>query len=449
MKPPSESSTPTASPLLDTSVAPSTTATSPTSPPPPPSASAYVFVEDLRAEGPTTVLDRVVNTYGCDTLTVAAAYHRARDVTPHGPARVTLRGDGAHFVPPADLFDGLRLTPPTQPGAAEEPLREIRRLTAERGAALHGWTVFLHNTTLGLAHPDVTQQNCFGDRAAPADLCPAHPDVRAYAVALACAVARQGVDAVVAESLHYGTFGHGYHHERSFVPLGPLEDFLLGLCFCDHCTARAQAAGADPEAARTEAARLVARVLDGADPHLAELTAIDALPAPLAAYVRTRLATVTSLAATVADAVAGEGSQLLFLDLTGAVKGYADGRPTGALAVDEAWRIGVDPAAVGAVVPGYVVLAYARDVERVADDTAAYRDVLPADCALRVVLRPGAPDTTSAEHLAAKTVAATGPGGADAVDFYHYGLVPFPVLDRVPVALAALTALAAPGKRHT
>ncbi|MGW0580676.1 hypothetical protein ACWD25_33085 [Streptomyces sp. NPDC002920] len=390
-------------------------------------ASAYAFVEDLRAEGAAAVLDRVLGSYGCDTLTVAAAYHRARDVTPHGPARVTLRRDGVHFVPPADLFDGLRLTPPVQSGAEEEPLREVRRLTAERGAALHGWTVFLHNTTLGLAHPDVTQQNCFGDRAAPADLCPAHPDVRAYAVALARAVARQGVDAVVAESLHYGTFGHGYHHERSFVPLGPLEDFLLGLCFCVHCVRRA--AGADADAARAEAARLVGRVLDGADPQPWEL------PRPVEAYVRTRVGTVTSLAASVADAVAGEGSQLVFLDLTGAVKGYADGLPTGALAADEAWRIGVDPAAVGAVVPGYAVLAYARDAERVAADTAAYRAVLPGSCSLRAVLRPGAPDTTSAEHLAARTAAATGPGRADAVDFYHYGLVPFPVLDRIPVAL--------------
>ncbi|WP_128381450.1 hypothetical protein [Streptomyces cavernae] len=400
------------------------------------SSSVYTFVEDLRAEGTEEVLDRILGTYGCDTLTVAAAYHRARDVTPHGPARVTLRGDGVHLLPPADLFDGLRLVPPVRPGAEDEPLRSLRRSTAERGAALHGWTVFLHNTTLGLAQPDVTQENCFGDRAAPADLCPAHPDVRAYAVALARSVARQGVDAVVAESLHYGTFGHGYHHERSFVPLGPVEEFLLGLCFCPHCTERAESAGADSVAARAEAARTVGRVLDGADPRPGAAGLGD-LPEPVAAYVRTRPDTVTSLAATVADAVADEGSRLVFLDLTGAVKGYADGRPTGAPAVEEAWRIGVDPAAIGAVVPGFGILAYAQDPDRVAADTAAYRAALPDGCALRAVLRPGAPDTSSAEHLAEKTAAATGPGGADAVDFYHYGLVPYPVLDRIPVALKA------------
>ncbi|MEU6259405.1 hypothetical protein [Streptomyces sp. NPDC047043] len=394
----------------------------------------YTFVEDLRAEGVSQVLDRVLDTYGCDTLTVAAAYHRARDVTPHGPARVTLRQDGVHFTPPADLFDGVRLTPPVQPGADREPLRELRRATADRGAALHGWTVFLHNTTLGLAHPDVTQENCFGDRAAPADLCPAHPDVRSYAVALARSVARLGVDAVVAESLHYGTFGHGYHHERSFVPLGPLEEFLLGLCFCPHCTRHAEEAGVDAAKARAVAVESVGRVLDGAAPTPGSLGGLDDLPGPVAAYARARRSTVTSLAAAVADAVADEGSDLVFLDLTGAVKGYGDGLPTGALAAEDAWWTGVDPAAVGAVVPGYSVLAYARDPARIAADTAAYRSALPDTCALRTVLRPGAPDTESAHALADKTAAAR-TAGADAVDFYHYGLVPFPVLERIPTAL--------------
>ncbi|MEU9170325.1 hypothetical protein AB0D34_21385 [Streptomyces sp. NPDC048420] len=396
--------------------------------------SLYTFVEDLRAEGVPPVLDRVLGEYGCDTLTVAAAYHRARDVTPHGPARVTLRRDGVHFTPPADLFDGARLIPPVQPGAEQEPLRALRRATAERGAALHGWTVFLHNTTLGLAHPEVTQENCFGDRAAPADLCPAHPDVRAYAVALARSVARLGVEAVVAESLHHGTFGHGYHHERSFVALGPLEEFLLGLCFCPHCVRHAEERGVDAAEARAEAVASAGRVLDGGDPASGDLV-LDELPAPVAAYARARRETVTSLAATVAEAVADEGSQLVFLDLTGAAKGYADGLPTGALAADDAWRIGVDAAAIGAAVPGYAVLAYAQDPARVRADTAAYRTALPDGCALRTVLRPGLPDTASADDLAEKTAAALGPGGADAVDFYHYGLLPFPVLDRIPAAL--------------
>jgi hypothetical protein len=171
-----------------------------------------------------------------------------------------------HFPLPAELFRGLRLIPPRQPDAGDGLFATVRELTAQHGARLHGWTVFLHNTALGLAHPDVTQQNCFGDRAAPADLCPSHPDVRAYAEALARSVARQGVDSVVAESLHFGYFKHGYHHDRCFAELGPVEEFLLGLCFCVHCRARAAAAGADAESARAASARILGRVFDGAAP---------------------------------------------------------------------------------------------------------------------------------------------------------------------------------------
>ena len=397
--------------------------------------SIYAFAEDMRGEGPERVLDRIGG-YGCDGVTVAAAYHRARDVTPHGPARVTLRGDGVHFPPAGELFRGLRLVPPLQPDAGDGLFAGLRQLTGQRGLRLHGWTVFLHNTTLGLAHPDVTQQNCFGDRAAPADLCPSHPDVRAYADALARSVARLGVDTVVAESLHFGYFRHGYHHDRCFADLGPVEDFLLGLCFCTHCRARAEAAGADAEAARAAAARIVSRALDGDAPLPGGLS-LGNLRAgagdTVARYVAAREETVTTLAASTAQAVAAEGARLVFLDVTGALKGYADGRPEGSLACADAWQIGVDPAAIGAVVPAYAMLGYARDPARLAAEVAGYLALLRDNSELRVTLRPGSPDTPTAASLPDKLNAAA---PAAAVDFYNYGMYPFPVLDRIRQALA-------------
>ncbi|MEU8380580.1 hypothetical protein [Streptosporangium sp. NPDC048865] len=400
--------------------------------------SLYVYVEDVRGEGLDAVLDRITG-YGVTGVTVAAAYHRARDVTPHGRSRVTLRSDGAHFTPPADLFDGLRLVPPVQNGAADEPLAALRRATAERGLALHGWTVFLQNTTLGLADPDVTVRNCFGDRGSPADLCPSHPDVRLYAVALGRAVARQGVDSVVAEALHFGTFGHGYHHERSFVPLGPMDAFLLGLCFCGFCMRRAADLGVNAEVAREECSRIVGAVLDGDPPAQGEVTraALTAYAGPeVVAYARARSEVVTSLVSDVSTAVTAEGSRLVFLDATGAVKGYTDGLPSPGLAAHDSWQLGVDLVALGDLVPSLGVLAYARDAARVADDVVAYRRSTGKDKELRVVLRPGLPDTDSADRLAAK-VRAVRAAGADAVDFYAYGLMPYPILDRIPGALSA------------
>jgi hypothetical protein len=402
--------------------------------------SVFACVEDLRGESFAAALDRIAGEYGVTGLTVAAAYHRARDVTPHGRARVTVRCDGAHFEPAEDLFAGTRLRPPVQPGASDQPLRSLRRATAERGLALHGWTVFCHSTTLGTAHPDCTSQNAFGDRAAPADLCPSHPDVQAYAIALARNVARHGVDTVVAESLHFGFFDHGYHHERSFAPLGEIDRFLLGLCFCPACRAAAARRGADPEAARTASRQVLERVLGSGQPSPGGLSleGLGAVCGPaVGEYAAARAATVTGLAARVAEAVAAEGSRLVFLDLTGAIKGYADGMPAGAPAARDAWRIGTDPGALGRQVPEYAVLGYARDPARVASDVAAYREALgpvAAAPALRVVLRPCLPDTGSAGNLTEKVTAACR-AGATAVDFYHDGLAPLPALRRIPEAL--------------
>jgi hypothetical protein len=53
---------------------------------------------------------------------------------------------------------------------------------------------------------------------------------------------------------------------------------------------------------------------------------------------------------------------------------------------------------------------------------------------VRVVLRPGHPDTPDHENLAEKVVTCAA-AGASAVDFYNYGLYPWSVLDRIPAAL--------------
>ncbi|WP_214111113.1 hypothetical protein [Acrocarpospora catenulata] len=398
--------------------------------------SVYVFAEDLAGEGLGPVLDRITG-YGAAGVTVAAAHHRTRDVTPHGVTRITQRQDGVHFPVPDGLFG--RLVPPLQPGADKDPLAEVRRACADRGLSAHGWAVFLRNPTLGAAHPDVTVRNCFGDHGFPADLCPAHPDTRGYAVALARAVARQGFASVVAEALHFATFSA----QRLAVPLGPMDAFLFGLCFCDHCLRRATDLGVHAEVAREECARIVGGVLDGDLPAQGEVTraALTAYAGPeVVAYARARSETVTTLVAEVAAAVTEEGAKLTYIDGTGAAKGYADGLPPAGLAAHDAWQLGVDLVALGDIVPSFAVLGYARDAARVADDVAAYQRSVGKDRELRTVLRPGVPDigpfgeTDATERLAAKVRAAKA-AGAQGVDFYAYGLAPLNALARIKGAL--------------
>jgi hypothetical protein len=216
-----------------------------------------------------------------------------------------------------------------------------------------------------------------------------------------------------------------------------MDAFLFGLCFCRHCMGRATDLDVKAEVARQECARIVEGVLGGDPPAEGEVTraALTAYAGPeVVAYARARSESVTSLVAEVSAAVTAEGATLTFLDATGAWKAYADGRPSAGLAAHDAWQLGVDLVALGDLVPSLAVAAFAREPERVAEDIAAYRRSIGKNPQLRAVLRPGAPDTDSGEQLAVKVRAARA-AGAQAADFYAYGLAPFEALGRIAGAL--------------
>jgi hypothetical protein len=390
--------------------------------------SIFAFATDIKDEGVDVVLDNVQHRGGLDGITVAAAYHEARDIFPHNPARkVRFLESGAVFFRPDPVhWRDVRLQPPVSEAA--DALQELIAAAECRGVQVHAWTVFLHNGALAEAFPDCAPQNAFGDPYVT-ELCPANPDVRTYARALAADVARLGVETIVAESLHYHPLEHGYAHERYFVPLGPRARYLLGLCFCRHCLRAGARAGVDAEALREAVRDELELLFAGAEEQPLEVED------DLAGYVRAREEIVTALAAEVADAARTEGVGLAFMDLSGAVKGYANGRPTGEAAPAMAWQLGVDVKAVAGVCGSLEAIGYAYDPQRLRLDLEAYR-ALAGDAALNVVLRPTAPDCDSPDNLRTKLDLARELGLAR-VDFYHYGLMRLDALDWIRAAVSA------------
>ena len=398
----------------------------------------FAFPSDLADEGPGAVLDAAADRAGVDGLVLAAAYHAARDLYPHNPrGRVRALEPGVvHFRPEPARWAGRRLQPAASslvgPG---DPLAEAVTAAEQRGLAVHGWTVFLHADRLGALHPDVAPRNAFGDPY-PTDLCPTHPEVRAYAVTLAAEVASRGVASVVAESLHFHPWEHGEHHERAFVPLSERARLLLGLCFCPSCLVAARAREVDGEAVRGLARAELEQALEGTGDLAVPADSVREEAGPLAAYLEARTETVSTLVAEVAGAVAAEGAALTMLDLSGALLGYATGEPAGPAAPSVAWRFGLDLRALAAAGAGVDALAYARDPERVHGDLAAYRALLGPEADLGVVLRPMSPDCGGPENLRAKVGAARAAGVAR-LGLYHYGLMPLPNLDWIAAALGA------------
>jgi hypothetical protein len=387
--------------------------------------SIFAFATDLADEGIETVLDNVQNRGGLGGITIAAAYHEGRDVFPHNPVRkVRFLESGALFFPPDESrWRGVRLRPPVSEAAGAFPAAVAA--AADRGLVVNAWTVFLHNGALAESAPDCAPENAFGDRY-PVDLCPANPDVREYAEALAADVAGQGVAAILSESLHHHPLEHGVAHERYFVPLGERARFLLGLCFCPHCLAAAERSGVDGEAVRSAARDELEGVFAGAAGEL-----LGTLEPGLAGYVRARAETVTTLAAAVTAAAHASGARFDFIDLSGAVKGYATGRPEGEPAAAIAWRLGVELAALADVCDGLEAIGYAADPARVRLDLEAY-GTFGGD--LSVVLRPMPPDSESASNLGEKVRIAR-ELGLRRVDFYHYGLMRLDALDLIREAL--------------
>jgi hypothetical protein len=390
--------------------------------------SIFAFATDVRDEGVEAVLENVQQRAGLGGITVAAAYHEGRDLFPHNPAgKIRFLESGAIFFRPDPArWRQARLQPPVSDAA--DALPELVAAAAQRGVHVDAWIVFLHNGALGEAFPDCAPQNAFGDRYVT-ELCPANPDVRAYARVLAAEVARLGVSTIVGESLHYHSLEHGYAHERYFVPLGPRARYLLGLCFCRHCVEAASRAGVDAPRLRETVRDELDGVLDGAEEQPFELVG------ELAAYTRVRQEVVTTLASDIAGAARAEGTSFVFMDLSGARKGYATGRPTGDAAPSIAWQLGVDLPAVAGACGSIEAIGYAADPERLRFDLEAYR-AMAGDGVKSVVLRPMPPDCDSADNLRKKIELARELGLAR-VDFYHYGLMPLGALDRIRAAVTA------------
>ncbi len=390
-------------------------------------ASAYLFVEDLLDEGVPAVVDRLTAA-GLESITVAAAYHHSRDVFPHGSHRKVqyLEGGVCYIRPNDPSYGRIR---PVMAGAlrSADPLRELTQRIPTSA-----WMVVLHNSRLAEAFPDCAPVTAFGDRLLNS-LCPANPDARAYAVALAKDVARYPFRALKLEAVHYMGFDHGGHHERSFVPLSPNVRFLLGLCFCVHCESAAHG---------VEVVNLRRRVRDRIEAVFASATAETheaevedaALQELLGGYAEARQNVVTSLVAEIVDAVHQQSpdTRVVYLDPSGATLGYATGRPaTEQPATSIGWRDGIDLLSIPA--DGTGMLGYFADEQRFDREVEAYLRVAPAD-RLEVILRPMPPDTASAEQLRQR-VAALRAAGVGEVSFYHYGFMRLESLDWIAQAL--------------
>jgi len=393
----------------------------------------WIYPWDIADAGIAPTVRRARDDWKLTALSLAASYHSSKDLLPtHGSQQLYLSpGAAVYFRPDDRAYGDTPLRPLVTP---RDDLLDVLDRTAaachDAGLSLRAWTVGLHNSRLGEAHPEATEENVFGNRY-PWGLCPSKPAVRAYLVGLIRDLAtNHDLDAIDLESVGFHGFTHGHHHERVGINFAPLDEMLLGLCFCDACRERAQARGVDADRLRRD----VRSLLDARFAVEAQMPPPDAddlrpvlsllLSWPeLRGYIETRCDTVTSLVDEIRrEALAGTRTELALTAAT-------------FMRAVNAWQEGMDLRALARVANGIIFLSYFHDPQAVAADVQFAREQTGDATKIVVGLSLTAPLTTSAANLRAKVDAARALG-IGKFSFYNYGFVSAARLDWL-AALAA------------
>ncbi|MET9682577.1 hypothetical protein [Streptomyces coeruleorubidus] len=198
-------------------------------------ASAFVYPWDVNGdpEAPARIA-----ALGVEQVTLAAAYHSTRALTPRHPRhRIVTAEHAAVLYPADDRWNGRELRPYAAgdwaPGNA---FGEAAAALADAGLEVHTWVVLAHNSRLGAEHPDTSVVNAYGDRY-PWAPCIAQPATRVYLTDLAAeAAVRPGARGTELESLGWYGLQHLHAHDKTGgVGLGDAGQYLMALCFCPAC----------------------------------------------------------------------------------------------------------------------------------------------------------------------------------------------------------------------
>ncbi|TIL36320.1 hypothetical protein [Mesorhizobium sp.] len=387
--------------------------------------SMWTYPWDVQDLGLEAVERDLIERAGLNMISLATSYHAGRFLQPRSPRRKAyFPEDGTiYFKPTAARWADLVIQPKVADVITEggDVLAELIQRREAGGLQVSCWTVCLHNTRLGMLYPQAVTRNAFGDPNYY-NLCPSHPDARAYVRALVADVTHTyKPDRIELESPSFMGFAHEYHHEKDGVGLTPEDNFLLSLCFCPSCLARATRAGIEGQAARELVKQLIAEACERAVPErrFPEFPAsgLDTfLPWPqLHAYLSSRFEPVTSLVAELRE-VADPATNVLIIDLK------------------DGWLGGCDLAALGRVCNGAILCAYDMQAGDVRGLMAAGRSALGAEKFLGAGYRLFYPEMAGPEILSAKVKPALAPD-VDGINFYNYGLVPAARLDWLRAAV--------------
>jgi hypothetical protein len=353
--------------------------------------------------------------HGVNSLYVGCSYHSGRFFQPLSTNRVwTRHRSGLSFIPDLSFYPD-ELKPTVDEGALAGQHERIREACNKHGVSYHSWAVGLHNSTLARQYSDLTIRNAFGSSYDYA-LCPSQPIVRRYLSGLVRNIATSLKPvSILLETPGFLGFVHGHHHELVLTQLGPVGEYLLSLCFCSGCKARAAEIGIDTEALERKVKEKIDYLTEherGAIPHdftHGELASLLVEELQLYAYTAMRISSVTELVRELHDITTQYGIRLLVVPSVFTRPG------------SKAWMEGTGLRQLDEFIDGFMLLSYFPNASLVKADIEWLR-MFASRSALYSAFNAGGSDAPDEATLASCVKEATRKD-AKGVFFYNASLL--------------------------
>jgi hypothetical protein len=374
---------------------------------------AFAFAYTFFREPAEKVIPEL-KSYGFTGINLALNYHGSRDLLLRQGPQLEYLADGFHYYKSdASAYEKDAYQPAlTDQLPNNELLDSVIKVAAANDFKVNAWAVYMHNSAIGMASPEAAVTNVFGNKFL-SELCPINPAVRGYSLGLTKDLVSRGLNGIVAESLHFHGARHGEHHERFFIELSPVSEFLFSLCFCKSCVANYQITGNDTQPLINKVTALLNEVFNTQDPWLGKQLSKDLLAEVVGPEILKYLsAREEKLAALYEEVVATT-------EAAGSVFKLVDQAPLldmkSANALGNSWQVGIDNQRINKIVDRYEPLIYRPDAEGVS--ALAQNYLKNTTTGITAILRPTYPDSTSRDNLAKKVSSLTSLGISE-IDFY-------------------------------
>ena len=374
---------------------------------------AFAFIHSFSPPNNPSVNINKLQDSGLTGINLALNYHASRDFTLGSTPSLRYLEDGAHYYQP-DLskYSTGAITPsPDDVYQDNSTLEKIQESGRKAGFDIHAWAVYFHNSAAGKQNPEAVQVNGLGQKLL-ASLCPSNPSAQGYAIGLTNDLLSRGIKSIAAESIHFHGLIHGEHHERYFIELSEISQYLLGFCLCIYCQSAAESAGADAKKLTSEISAALNKLIAADDPWLGQELNIANLVSIFGIDIKTWILgqqrTLVNLHKEITKLAHSAEATLRWVDQSPLIGG-----------LDQSWRIGIDPKGLGQVVDVIEPLLYRQSTSEIIELAKSYLETIQDSKKITAILRPTYPDNSSDKELALR-INALKNLGIENIDFYLF-----------------------------